>query len=281
MKLQTNQICILLLIFMLQKEIIGQVLVDMKNGHCDCEELENELECVIIQKCKFENGKCKSLSCDSLQGSLLAGCYLAKGQGCILNFLEGKCTQFKGCSSYEYKTQNECNLLPTKCYYDSELKRCEDQTQLPSCSEQLQSECFHGKEGICVFKDGKCQEFTKCEDVEKSDKRCQEAYPSCNYISFNLCRNQIGGCNQGSQSSCPNMRETINGENFFLCERKIVDGQQACVDWDPQEQTMDSCLFESQFTHHWKDDQCVKCQPSNHNSSLRLEIVIMLLTLAF
>ncbi|CAD8212612.1 unnamed protein product [Paramecium octaurelia] len=281
MKLQNNQICILLLIFTLQKEIIGQALVDLKNGRCDCEEMQNELECVIMQKCKFEDGKCKSLPCESLQGSLLAGCSLAKGQGCIFNVLEATCTEFQGCSSYEYKKQNDCSLLPTKCYYNSELQRCEDQSQLPSCSELLQSECFHGKEGICVFKDGKCQEFTKCEDVEKNDKRCQEAYPSCNYISYNDCKTQIGSCGQSSYNNCNWVRETINGENYFLCERKIESEQKVCVDWNPNEQTLETCLFGSSYTHHWKDNQCVKCSPSNHNSSLRLEIVIMLLTLAF
>ncbi|CAK78127.1 unnamed protein product (macronuclear) [Paramecium tetraurelia] len=282
MKLQHNQTCIFLLIFILQKQIIGQVIVDMKYGFCDCEELETDYECLINSKCKFENGKCKPLPCESLSDPDRSGiCIFAKNQGCVFDYQEETCTDFKGCSFYNFKSHHECSFyLPSNCYYDSELQRCEDQSQLPNCSELLLSQCFHGKEGLCVVKDGKCQEFTKCEDVAGNDIRCIEAGLACQTSENYPCENMIGGCQYATQTTCFEASVRINSYESYLCKEK-TPLQLDCIDWDPANETLETCLIESFGTHHWKNNKCEKCQPGKPNTSIQLEIAIILLSLTF
>ncbi|CAD8164045.1 unnamed protein product [Paramecium octaurelia] len=273
MKFQHNQTCIFLLIFILHNQIIGQVIVDMKYGYCDCEEFETDYECLINPKCKFEDGKCKPLSCESINESDRVGlCIFAKNQGCVFDYKKKTCSDFKG------RTMSAVSIFLLIVIMIQNSKGVKINLSFPKL---LLSQCFHGREGLCVVKDGKCQEFTECEDVAGNDIRFKEAGLACRRTSEDYpCVKMIGGCQYATETTCFEARVRMNSYESYLCKEKTVL-KVDCIDWNPANESLDTCLFESFGTHHWKNNKCEKCQPGKPNFSIELEIAIILLSLTF
>ncbi|CAD8045491.1 unnamed protein product [Paramecium sonneborni] len=269
MKNTAQKIISMLLIFYLILNVNCSTHVTL-DSQCTCEEILYEEECKYGKICQFSNNKCSTKTCDQLsQDKCLINKKCAK--------VNGKCIEFKSCSSHNVKTEAECEDLHSNCFFDSASGKCEDVNSLPigSCSEQLLSFCIYGKEGFCAVKDGKCQEMTSCDQVKSEDLQCLFSFPACYPNSTSDKCEAINQCSKNDVESCLFAKEKINGNDYLLCTEK----DQGCVDFDPTNQTQERCGLNSMFFYHWDGNKCAKCQSSSYSFIITiLSIVILALS---
>ena len=143
--LQVNLLKIVVLSLLILSTF-NQAVVDVEKV-CGCEELMFAGECKLFDKCSFENSKCVTLACKKITTKV--GC--KQNDNCAWN--NNTCSDFISCTSYNARTETECDNLNHRCYYNSTSYVC----QVPlapittSCSSNSLDYCYLGKEGVCAL----------------------------------------------------------------------------------------------------------------------------------
>ncbi|CAD8124544.1 unnamed protein product [Paramecium sonneborni] len=246
----------MMVFYILTTIVWSQQFVTYHKGVCRCEEL-NEKECdgqIVWMKgrCKMENGKCVSRSCEEIHNidvCLFIGCQQKNN----------KCQKPISCNQ---QTEQECeDIFNYECVYDSNLNRCLSyydpipDESIPTCAERPVDQCYLAREGLCIVKDDKCQELTTCEDI-KNDDLCVKTYPACLMNSTNSCITN-NKCDNPFSSLCGSKKQKINGDQYILCN-KLDDN--TCVNFDPSIESQDTCYSNSMFFFHWDGQNCVQCK---------------------
>ncbi|CAK84305.1 unnamed protein product (macronuclear) [Paramecium tetraurelia] len=226
---------------------IGQIFVKFQDT-CACEQLLYEEECKADRICNYSNDKCQTIQCN-----LLPAKDCGYNDNCAL--VNNTCVDFKSCASHNATTEDACESLNHNCYFDDDQNTCEEPQifNMGTCSEDLFSICLVANEGLCFRKNGVCQEMKVCEDVIPMSLQCIAAFPACEKGN-DKCVSHFQ-CSQSEWLDCRIAKENINGDRYKLCMR----GPNGCVNFDPNQQTKESCWKNSTAFYHWDGQGCSRC----------------------
>ncbi|CAD8187247.1 unnamed protein product [Paramecium octaurelia] len=235
------KIYIVLLISHLCSIAIGQTFVKLQDT-CACEELLEENECRAATICNYSHRECKTIQCTHLSA-----------KDCVYNsncaLVNNTCADFESCASHNATTLDDCVNLFHNCYFDNNKMTCRDpqKIDLGRCSETINGRCLIANEGLCAWKNGVCQELTACEDVDPTSLQ------SCEFED-DKCVSHLQ-CSQLEMADCKFAKEKINGDRYQLC----MIGRKGCINFDPTQQTKDTCWKNSNAFYHWVGKNCLRC----------------------
>ncbi|CAD8164371.1 unnamed protein product [Paramecium octaurelia] len=254
----------ILLISNLCSIAIGQIFVKFQD-QCACEQLLYENECKANPICNYSNDRCQTIEC-----SLLPVKNCGYNKNCAL--VNNTCVDFKSCGSHNATTEEACDKLNHNCYFDDDDRICGNPQpfDLGTCSQDLFSICLIANEGLCVRKNGVCKEMTVCEEAAYNSLQCLAAFPACE-MGDEICVSHLK-CSQSEWLGCAIAKEKINGDRYQLCMRGIS----GCVNFDPSQQTKESCWKNSSSFYHWDGQECSRC---NWASIIKSVLFVALLIL--
>ncbi|CAD8045489.1 unnamed protein product [Paramecium sonneborni] len=239
----------MLLIYYLLLYAYGSISVKEKDK-CSCDKINLKKDCNRFEQCEFSNNQCSEIPCSRLSKEK---CWQNKN----CEYYMDECREFIGCQTHSIVDRETCEELHSDCYWSSIAQECYEipDIDMGYCFQQSLSFCYFANEDLCVIKNGRCQEMTKCEEAKSSEFQCIHAYPACYPSEYHVDCQSNHYCNESEKLNCKMAKERINSRELQLCMRGI----NGCVDFDPSIQTEETCGVESSFYFYWNDTSCIRC----------------------